>query len=77
MDLVIATDCVEAHIAGAMGKPVWVLLPLGNDWRWVDFRDDSVWYPTMRVFRQSTDGTWARAVARAAEAMGAMAAGRR
>ncbi|KAF0225062.1 MAG: hypothetical protein FD176_706 [Rhodospirillaceae bacterium] len=77
LDLIVTTDTVEAHLAGALGKPVWVLLPLGNDWRWVDDRDDSVWYPTMRVFRQSTDGTWTRAMARVAEAMAAMAAGKR
>lgn len=77
LDLIVTTDTVEAHLAGAMGKPVWVLLPLGNDWRWVDGRDDSVWYPTMRVFRQSPDGSWTRAVGRVAEAMAAMAAGKR
>lgn len=77
LDLVVTTDTVEAHLAGALGKPVWVLLPLGNDWRWVDERDDSVWYPTMRVFRQSPDGTWTRALTRVAEAMTAMAAGKR
>lgn len=77
LDLIVTTDTVEAHLAGAMGKPVWVLLPLGNDWRWVDERDDSVWYPTMRVFRQSTDGSWSRALSRVADAMAAMAAGKR
>jgi FkbM family methyltransferase len=77
LDLIIAADCAEAHIAGALGKPVWVLLPLGNDWRWVDGRDDSVWYPTMRVFRQGTDGTWDRASLRIAEALSAMASGKR
>jgi ADP-heptose:LPS heptosyltransferase len=77
LDLVVATDSVEAHIAGAMGKPVWVLLPLGNDWRWVDSRDDSVWYPTMRVFRQAQDGSWDRAIARIADGLAAMAAGKR
>lgn len=77
LDLVVTTDTVEAHVAGAMGKPVWVLLPQGNDWRWVDGRDDSVWYPTMRVFRQDADGGWDRAIARIGEAMAAMAAGKR
>ncbi|MCR6628858.1 MAG: tetratricopeptide repeat-containing glycosyltransferase family protein [Magnetospirillum sp.] len=76
LDLVVAADTAEAHLAGAMGKPVWVLLPHGCDWRWVDGRDDSVWYPTMRVFRQSMDGTWSAAMARVAEAAGAMAAGK-
>lgn len=77
LDLVIAADCAEAHLAGAMGKPVWVVLPQSCDWRWVDGRDDSVWYPTMRVFRQATDGTWTRAITRMAEAAAAMAAGKR
>ncbi len=77
LDLVVATDCAEAHIAGALGKPVWVLLPRGNDWRWVDHRDDSVWYPTMRVFRQAEDGSWDRAVARVLASVEAMAAGMR
>ncbi|MBC7950360.1 MAG: tetratricopeptide repeat protein [Rhodospirillaceae bacterium] len=77
LDLVITTDTTEAHLAGAMGKPVWVLLPQTCDWRWVDGREDSVWYPTMRVFRQATDGTWTRAIARMAEAAAAMAAGKR
>ncbi|MBR9971731.1 tetratricopeptide repeat protein [Magnetospirillum sulfuroxidans] len=77
LDLIVTADTVEAHLAGALGKPVWVLLPLGNDWRWVDERDDSVWYPTMRVFRQSPDGSWTRAITRVSEAMAAMAAGKR
>lgn len=77
LDLVVAGDTVEAHLAAAMGKPVWVLLPLGNDWRWVDDRDDSVWYPTMRVFRQAPDGSWDRAISRTADALAAMAAAKR
>lgn len=76
LDLVIAADTAEAHIAGAMGKPVWVLLPTTCDWRWVDNRDDCVWYPTMRVFRQSMDGSWHAAMARVAEAASVMAAGK-
>jgi FkbM family methyltransferase len=76
LDLVIASDTVEAHIAGALGRPVWVLLPLGNDWRWVDGREDSVWYPTMRVFRQSQDSTWDRSMQRVSEALSAMVAGK-
>ncbi len=76
LDLIIAADTAEAHIAGALGKPVWVLLPTTCDWRWVDNRDDCVWYPTMRVFRQSLDGSWHSALARVAEAASAMAAGK-
>jgi FkbM family methyltransferase len=74
LDLVVAGDTVEAHLAGAMGKPVWVLLPNNADWRWPEGRDDSPWYPTMRVFRQSPDGSWQRPVARLVDAAAALAA---
>lgn len=77
LDLIVAADTAEAHLAGAMGIPVWVLLPTSADWRWVDGRDDSVWYPTMRVFRQSQDGSWGTAMARVCQAAAAMAAGKR
>jgi len=52
LDLVIAVDTSVAHLAGAMGIPVWMLLPYANDFRWLTDRDDSPWYPTMRLFRQ-------------------------
>lgn len=77
LDLVVAGNTAEAHIAAAMGKPVWVVLPNGADWRWVDGRDDTPWYPTMRVFRQTADGGWDRAIARMSEALAAMAARKR
>lgn len=58
LDLVITIDTAVAHLAGALGKPVWVLLPFAPDWRWQQNRYDSPWYPTMRLFRQSRHGDW-------------------
>lgn len=58
LDLVISVDTAWAHWAGAIGKPFWVLLSFGPDWRWLLERDDSPWYPTARVFRQPKYGDW-------------------
>jgi tetratricopeptide (TPR) repeat protein len=58
MDIVIAVDTSVAHLAGALAKPVWVLLPFIPDWRWLLGRDDSPWYPTMRLFRQDDSRQW-------------------
>jgi ADP-heptose:LPS heptosyltransferase len=58
LDLVISVDTSVAHLAGAMGKPVWLLNRFDNCWRWLIDRDDSPWYPTLRQFRQSTPGDW-------------------
>jgi ADP-heptose:LPS heptosyltransferase len=66
LDLVITVDTMTAHLAGALGKPVWTMLPFRADWRWMLDRDDSPWYPTMRLFRQSSPGDWSGAIERIA-----------
>lgn len=62
LDLVISVDTAIAHLAGAMGMPVWVVLPQLADWRWMDEREDSPWYPTARLYRQQVRGEWSRPV---------------
>ncbi len=58
LDLLITVDTMVAHLAGALAIPVWTLLPLACDWRWMLDREDSPWYPTMRLFRQPSPGDW-------------------
>ncbi|MBC6455160.1 MAG: hypothetical protein GDA43_19780 [Hormoscilla sp. SP5CHS1] len=58
LDLIITVDTAVAHLVGALGKPVWTLLPFAPDWRWMRARADYPWYPTMRLFRQSQPGDW-------------------
>jgi tetratricopeptide (TPR) repeat protein len=70
LDLIVTVDTAVAHLAGAMGKPVWMLLTFVPDWRWLLDREDSPWYPTMRLFRQSVRGEWDDVVKRVAEALG-------
>ena len=70
LDLVITIDTAVAHLAGAMAKKVWILLPFAPDWRWHLNRSDSPWYPTARLFRQPKFGDWDGAVREVAEALG-------
>ncbi|CAE6769720.1 tetratricopeptide repeat protein [Paraburkholderia haematera] len=67
LDLVIAVDTGVAHLAAALGKPVWVLLPANSDWRWLEARSDSPWYPSMKLFRQTALGDWAPVVKRVSD----------
>lgn len=67
VDLVITVDTSVAHLAGALGRPVWILLPYVPDWRWMVGRDDSPWYPTARLFRQERPGDWAGVLERVRE----------
>jgi hypothetical protein len=70
LDLVVTVDTSVAHLAGAMAEPVCVLLPFAPDWRWLRDRDDSPWYPSARLFRQSRAGDWSDPVARLAQYVG-------
>ena len=63
LDLVIAVDTAVAHLAGAMAKPFWLLVPHIQDWRWLRGRNDSPWYPTAKLFRQLQIGDWDGAIA--------------
>jgi hypothetical protein len=69
LDLVVAVDTSVAHLAGALAAPVWVALPYLPDWRWLLGRDDSPWYPSMRLFRQQRLGDWDSVFARIADAV--------
>jgi hypothetical protein len=69
LDLVITVDSAVGHLAGAMGRPAWVLLASPNDWRWMHEREGSPWYPSLRLFRQSVPGNWAEVVGRVAAAL--------
>lgn len=70
LDLVITVDTAVAHLAGSLGKPVWLLLTYAPDWRWMLSREDTPWYPTMRLFRQRRPGDWAEVVERLAAELG-------
>ena len=74
LDLVISVDTSVAHLTGALGKPLWLLLSSDADWRWLMQREDSPWYPTMRLFRQTTAGDWSAVFERIAWQLAQVAA---
>jgi ADP-heptose:LPS heptosyltransferase len=67
LDLLIVVDTSVAHLSGALGRPTWLLLPIGPDWRWMEGREDTPWYPTMRLFRQTRWRDWTDVVERVAD----------
>ncbi|MGA3066101.1 MAG: tetratricopeptide repeat protein [Tepidisphaeraceae bacterium] len=74
LDLVISVDTAAAHLAGALGKPVWMLVRFDPDWRWLLDRNDSPWYPTLRLFRQHQSGDWEEPIREIAQALAALRA---
>jgi len=69
LDLIVCVDAMPAHLAGSLGRPTWLLLKHEADWRWGDLRDDTPWYPSLRLFRQPRPDDWAGAVRQAAAAL--------
>jgi tetratricopeptide (TPR) repeat protein len=75
LDLIITVDTAVAHLAGALGKPVWILLPFAPDWRWMRDREDSPWYPTARLLRQPGPGDWNSVIGRVRDELRRVAMG--
>ena len=76
LDLVVSVDTSVAHVAGALGRPVWVLLPFVPDWRWMLEREDSPWYASARLWRQTRERDWGELVPRVGAALAQAAAAR-
>jgi ADP-heptose:LPS heptosyltransferase len=72
LDLVVTSDTSVAHLAGAMGRPVWIMLGFSPDWRWAFDRDRSSWYPTARLFHQDVADDWAGVIARVQHELSAL-----
>ena len=72
VDVVISVDTSVAHLAGALGRPVWLLLPQVADWRWLTDRDDSPWYPNARLYRQQRMGDWSGVIQSVKTDLGAL-----
>ena len=69
LDLVISVDTAGAHLGGALGKPVWLLNRFESEWRWLLEREDSPWYPTVRIFRQTRPGDWQTVIEKVRDAL--------
>jgi hypothetical protein len=74
LDLIVTSDTITAHLAGSLGRPVWVMLRKVADWRWFEDRADSPWYPSMRLHRQTVAGDWSDVVGRIAADLADLAA---
>jgi ADP-heptose:LPS heptosyltransferase len=67
LDLIVTSCTGPAHLAGALGRPTWTVIPFSPDWRWMEERKDTPWYPTMRLFRQDRRGDWSTVMQRLTE----------
>jgi hypothetical protein len=76
VDVVISVDTATAHVAGALGRKTWILLPFASDWRWLLDREDTPWYPSARLFRQPMRGDWEAVIARVASELPRIGHGR-